>query len=93
MQASILRLVGSSNTWRRSLLDHSLFWHVFRDMVAQKRIDYGFVGYQVPTKPRAARSTRVNKFCFSYGADYLLPIYFRDYQNIPCKYFVFNDVS
>ncbi|XP_058762120.1 telomere repeat-binding protein 2-like [Vicia villosa] len=27
-------------------------------MVAQKRIDYGFVGYQVPTKPRAARSTR-----------------------------------
>ncbi|CAL5200151.1 unnamed protein product [Lathyrus oleraceus] len=27
-------------------------------MVAQKRIDYGFVGCQVPTKPRAARSTR-----------------------------------
>ncbi|KAI5413448.1 telomere repeat-binding protein 2 isoform X1 [Lathyrus oleraceus] len=27
-------------------------------MVAQKRIGYGFVGCQVPTKPRAARSTR-----------------------------------
>ncbi|CAK8536079.1 unnamed protein product [Lathyrus sativus] len=27
-------------------------------MVTHQRIDYGFVGYQVPTKPRAARSTR-----------------------------------
>lgn len=26
--------------------------------MAQKRIDYGFVGYQVPTKPRATRSPR-----------------------------------
>jgi len=51
--------------------------------VAQKRIDYGFVGYQVPTKPRATRSPRVNKFCFSL----LLSIYFHDSQNNPCKYF------
>ncbi|XP_012571588.1 telomere repeat-binding protein 3 isoform X2 [Cicer arietinum] len=31
-------------------------------MVAQKRIDYEFHGYQVPTKPRAARSTRRDIF-------------------------------
>lgn len=43
--------------------------------MAQKRIDYGFVGYQVPTKPRATRSPRVNEFCFAYGADYY---YFHD---------------
>jgi hypothetical protein len=35
--------------------------------VAQNRINYGFNGYQVPKKPRAARSPRVNKFCLSYG--------------------------
>lgn len=30
------------------------------DMVLQRRLDYGFNGYQVPPTPRATRSARVN---------------------------------
>lgn len=32
-------------------------------MVLQKRLDYGFNGYQVPATPRATRSARVSIYC------------------------------
>jgi hypothetical protein len=60
--------------------------------VAQKRIDYGFVGYQVPTKPRATRSPRVNEFCFAYGADYYYLFIFMINKTIHVTTF-FNDFS
>lgn len=56
----------------------------------QKRLDYGFIGYQVPKKPRATRSARVNMFCFSCGADYHCLIYLAEYQNNSCNYSLFN---
>ncbi|XVE61901.1 hypothetical protein DITRI_Ditri06bG0075700 [Diplodiscus trichospermus] len=41
------------------LIRHKLKKPIFKDMVSQTRLDYGFSGYQVPVFPRASRSARV----------------------------------
>ena len=42
-----------------------LLCYDFWDMVLEKRLDYGFIGYQVPPMPRATRSARVNICCYT----------------------------
>ena len=48
----------------------------------QKRLDYGFIGYQVPPMPRATRSARVNICCYTNVANccnlsnYVLGLFF-----------------
>ncbi|KAL9267023.1 Telomere repeat-binding protein 5-like protein [Drosera capensis] len=50
--------VKDSNFEVRFLVAENHRGHVLCDMVLQKRLDYGFVGYQVPWIPQAKRSAR-----------------------------------
>jgi len=57
-----------------SVRDVSLVWSL--SMVLQKRLDYGFNGYQVPHMPRATRSARVTYSLLSCDArcsNYVFP--------------------
>ncbi|KAL9270653.1 Telomere repeat-binding protein 5-like protein [Drosera capensis] len=51
------RVLGSA-TVKDSNFEENHRGHVLCDMVLQKRLDYGFVGYQVPWIPQAKRSAR-----------------------------------
>lgn len=65
------------------LIRHKLKKPIFRDMVSQTRLEYGFIGYQVPVFPRASRSARE-------GETFVPPNCKKDQQNA-CKNLVLKE--